>query len=104
MQLIEDAEPSRLTHIYTREWCNNFIPRRPVEKKRKEQPMSQQNIVNSSRLAARDYRRVLSPGIIIGRYRFEDVFDTSIAPFGATNGPSEIVSLARAKLRRGTSN
>ena len=29
---------------------------------------------------------------------------TSITPFGATNGASEIVSLARAKLRRGTSN
>ena len=29
---------------------------------------------------------------------------TSITPFGATNGASEIVSLARAKLRPGTSN
>ena len=29
---------------------------------------------------------------------------TSITPFGATNGASETVSLARAKLRRGTSN
>ena len=29
---------------------------------------------------------------------------TSITPFGATNGASEIVSLARAKLGRGTSN
>ena len=29
---------------------------------------------------------------------------TSITPFGATNGASEIVGLARAKLRRGTSN
>ena len=28
---------------------------------------------------------------------------TSITPFGATNGASEIVSLARAKLRPGTS-
>ena len=29
---------------------------------------------------------------------------TSKTPFGATNGASEIVSLARAKLCRGTSN
>ena len=29
---------------------------------------------------------------------------SSITPFGATNGESEIVGLARAKLRRGTSN
>ena len=29
---------------------------------------------------------------------------TSITPFGATNGASEIVSLACEKLRRGTSN
>ena len=29
---------------------------------------------------------------------------TSITPFGATNGASEIVGLARGKLRRGTSN
>ena len=29
---------------------------------------------------------------------------TSITPFGATNGASEIVGLARVKLRRGTSN
>ena len=30
--------------------------------------------------------------------------NTSITPFGATNGASEIVSLARAKLRPGNSN
>ena len=29
---------------------------------------------------------------------------TTLTPFGATNEASEIVSLARAKLRRGTSN
>ena len=29
---------------------------------------------------------------------------TSITPFEATNGARKIVSLARAKLRRGTSN
>ena len=34
MQLIDEAEPSRLTHIYAREWCNNFIPRHPVKKRR----------------------------------------------------------------------
>ena len=31
-------------------------------------------------------------------------FITSITPFGASNGASERVSLARAKFRRGTSN
>ena len=49
VQLIDEAKTSRLTHIYTREWCNNFIPRRPV-KKRKEQPSSQQNIVHTKTL------------------------------------------------------
>ena len=37
-----------------------------------------------------------------GNYRYAYV--TSKMPFGATKGASEIVGLARAKLRRGTSN
>ena len=54
----------RLTHIYTREWCNNFIPRRPVKKKRKEEPCLQQNIFHNSWLAAGAHHRVWSPCII----------------------------------------
>ena len=33
MQLIDEAKPGRLTHLYNREWGNNFTPRRQAASK-----------------------------------------------------------------------
>ena len=49
------------------------------------------------------YNRLLNLGIIIKLLGTISInYQTSITPFGATNGASEIVGLAHAKLRRGS--
>ena len=50
-------------------------------------------------------KRCSHSALLVHRFdMFPYLLITSITPYGATNGASEIVGLARAKLRRGTSS